>query len=100
MAAMRRALAGHRESAMARSIHRAGAVLVSDADDAEHWPEAHLGLWVLGHGASRDLCDMRPELASPLGHPLWRPLAIVLVLERTVLGVCHRGTGTCVAAAV
>lgn len=94
MAAMLRALAGHRESALARSIQRYRAMLVGDADDAEHGPEAHLGLRVLGvRRATSATCG--PEFACPLG----RPLAIVLVLERSVLSIGHRGARACVACA-
>jgi hypothetical protein len=70
VSAVRRALAGDRERALTSRIHRRGAVLVRDADDAEHGPVAHFGLRVLGHGAARDFCDMGSEPPSPLGHAL------------------------------
>jgi len=100
VATVRRAPACDGESALTRSIHGGGAVLVGDANDAEHGPEAHFGLWILGHGATRDLGDVGPELASPIGHSLWRPLTVVLMLARAVLGIGHRGAGTRVAAPV
>src|SRR6188768_1569713 len=97
---MRGALAGDRQSALTRGVHRGCAVLVGDADDAKHGTKAHLGLRILSHGAARDLCNVRPELAGPFSHSLWRPLAVVPVLAWAVLGCSHRDAGARVAAAV
>ena len=100
MATVRRALARYRERALTRSVHRCRAMLVSDADDAEHRSVAHLWLWVLGHGAARDLGDMRPKSPGPFGHTLWRPLAVIGVLSRAMLGIGDGCPCTRVAAAV
>ena len=55
VAAVRRARAGHGERALTRGVHSRSAMLLRNADDAEHGPETHLGLRVLGHRTARDL---------------------------------------------
>jgi hypothetical protein len=100
VATVRRALASNRKRSLTSGVHRRGAMFLCDADDAEHGPVAHFGLRVLGHRAARDFRDVGAEPPSPLGHALRRPLAIVSVLSRAMLGVGNRGACACVAAAM
>jgi hypothetical protein len=100
MATVRRALAGNRKRSLTSGIHRRGAVFLCDADDAEHGPVAHFRLRVLGHGAARNFRHVSAETSSPLGHALWRPLAIVRVLSWPMRGVRDGSAGARIAAAV
>jgi len=97
---VRRTFASNRESALTRSVHRGGAVLLGDANQAEHRPEAHFGLRVASHRAARDFCDVWAKLARPVSHPLRRPFAVVGVLAWAVLRVGYSSAGARVAAPV
>lgn len=76
---MGRALASDRERAQTGSVHALGAVLLRAANDAEHWPVAHLGLRVLSESAADDLFDVRTERRCPTDQTLGRSVAVVFV---------------------
>lgn len=97
---VRCALASHGKRALAGGVHCGSAVLLGDANDAEHGPEAHFGLWVLSHRAARDLGDVRAELTGPVSHALRRPLTIVGMLAWAVLRVGYGSAGARVATPV
>src|SRR4051812_47198506 len=91
VSAMRRATAGGREGAMTGGVHALSAVLLGAAKDAEYRAVAHLGMGVAVEGAAHDLFDVGPELARPAEHALGRPVAVVLMGFRSVLGQSDSG---------
>src|SRR6478609_4415068 len=94
-----RALACDGQGALTGGVHGHSAVLLGEPYDTEHGP-VPLRLLIASHGAARDLGNVRPKSAGPIRHSLRRPLAIVLLLARAMLGIGHRCAGTRIAAAV
>ena len=85
---------------MTSGVHALGAVLLGAAKDAEYRAVTHLGMGVAVEGAAHDLFDVGPELARPAEHALGRPVAVVLVRFRSVLGQSDRGALASVATVV
>src|SRR6478609_3142810 len=59
------ALASDRERAEASRVHALSAVFLRTANDAEHWPVAHLGLRVLGRACVARLLRRASRTSRP-----------------------------------
>jgi len=100
VSAVRRATACGREGAMTGGVHALSAMLLGAAKDAEYRAVAHLGMGIAVEGAAHDLFDVRSELARPAEHALGRPVAVVVMGFRSVLGQSDSGAFASVATVV
>lgn len=96
----RTAAGGGGQGAMTGRVHALSPVLLGAAQDAEHGAVAHLGMGVAGERAAHDLLYVGTELASPAEHALGRPVAVILMGFRPMLGQSDGSAFASVAAVV